>query len=388
METTEKTLPTRKEPPSLETLLQSVSEQVQALQKTWEITTLEPESAGLKAGLKRMIHKLVAHPLRKQSNVNWALVSVLSSLEGALRQVIDQKAAQAEADRLSRQVLDLTEKQRTMAALLNDIKEDLARVPDTTMKIATLESRLGRLQRTGGEPASSPVATFTPPAQPEGEIDYFLFEAKFRGSRDSIRARHRMYLPYVEEQAPVLDIGCGRGEFLELVHNEGIACFGVDLNADMAEFCRSMGLDVQHEDAFSFLARQASGSLGAIFLGQVVEHMPPNAVAHLFEMALDKLRVGGLLIAETVNPLCPTAFANFFLDPTHDRPMHPELLMFLAESKGFQPVEYLFSSVQGELPALLKSNRGQPEGCDRYMDFAVICRRPAETALEEGSHVS
>ncbi len=354
--------------------------QIRRMQQDWDPMAAPPSNL-----LKRVIRRFLSTYLKRQANFNWRLTAALSLAEDALRRLGQEKASVGAIDRLAHQMQTLEDENRALRKRLfelNDQFDSFRRVSDGEV----MEHRLNRLERalsTSG-PAAQPVKPAeglhaSLPDSYGGAIDYFKFEARFRGSREAIRELHRMYLPYVEAQAPVLDIGCGRGEFLELLKNSGIPCMGVDLDFDMADFCRSIGLDVQHDDAFAYLSRQENGSLGAIFLGQVVEHMSPGAVATLLGIGLEKLRPGGILIAETVNPICSTALANFYLDPTHERPVHPELLMFLAESKGFEPVEYLFSTPLGELPATLHARQGQPESGDRYMDYAVIVRRPDST---------
>lgn len=211
-----------------------------------------------------------------------------------------------------------------------------------------------------------------------GGIDYFKFEARFRGSRESIRRRHEVYVPLMLASGPVVDIGCGRGEFLEALRDAGLKGMGVELDPDMTAFCQSLDLDVRLGSGEAFLAAMADASLGGVFLGQVVEHMTPAALAELLAMSIQRLQPGAAFVAETPNPVCPTALANFFIDPTHVRPVHPELFGFLAEAAGFTDIEFLFTSPLGDLPPVLRSDRAQPEGADRYMDYALVARRPPE----------
>src|SRR5207248_1948332 len=125
------------------------------------------------------------------------------------------------------------------------------------------------------------------------------------------------YLPLLSGAAPVLDAGCGRGELLDLLRARNIRARGVDSNASMVELCRSRGLDVERGDLVSYLVGQADESLGGLVAIQVVEHLEPAYLARFLEAAMHTLRAGGVLILETINPACWTAFFDVYLrDPT------------------------------------------------------------------------
>src|SRR6188472_231332 len=126
-----------------------------------------------------------------------------------------------------------------------------------------------------------------------------------RGSTADVRERQRPYVDDFRGAAPVLDVGCGRGEFLGLLREAGIEARGVDADADMVAFARGAGLDVVQADAVAYLEGLDDGSLGGVFAAQLVEHLPPAALLRLLQLAARKLRPGGLLVAETINPLSP-----------------------------------------------------------------------------------
>lgn len=165
--------------------------------------------------------------------------------------------------------------------------------------------------------------------------DYADFEAVFRGSRERVAGLVRPYVDLLAEQAPVLDFGCGRGELVELLEAAGIEAEGVDQDAGMAEQARALGLAVEVGDGLERLAALASGSLGAVVSVQVVEHLPPPALRRMLELALDRLRPGGLFVAETVNPHAPHALKTFWVDLTHQHPLFPEVMLALAADVGF-----------------------------------------------------
>ena len=165
---------------------------------------------------------------------------------------------------------------------------------------------------------------------------YTAFENLFRGSREEIQARQQADAELFRDRAPVVDLGCGRGEFLELLAAGGVDAFGVESNANAVRECRDKGLRVVHGDLLGTLGDRDAGSLGGVYASQVVEHLPPAALGALFAEAHRTLRAGGLLVLETPNPASVLAFHGTFIrDPTHERPLHPETLRFLAAAAGF-----------------------------------------------------
>jgi SAM-dependent methyltransferase len=232
------------------------------------------------------------------------------------------------------------------------------------------EERLLRLERRGG--ATAAPATVATQPRADALPDYFAFESKMRGSTEHVRRGQRVYVDDFRDGAPVLDVGCGRGEFLGLLRDAGIGARGIDADADMVAYARGEGLDVEQADALDHLAGLADASLGGIFMAQVVEHLPPLALARLLELAHAKLRRGGILVAETINPLSPLALRNYFADLTHAQPLVPETLEQLARHAGFADT------------AIRYANAPEPaEGADPRLneivfaplDYALIARR-------------
>ena len=174
---------------------------------------------------------------------------------------------------------------------------------------------------------------------------YLSFEDEFRGSQVEIRRRLMEYVPKFSGLRDVLDIGCGRGEFLELLREAGISARGLDINHEMVEASRARGLDVAEGDALSYVASLPDDSLGGVFAAQVVEHLDPAYLARLLETAAHKVRRGGLIVLETINPACWVAFFESYLrDLTHVRPLHPETLKHLLRVSGFPAVDLEYKS--------------------------------------------
>ena len=290
-------------------------------ERVWPVTFDQPvhRRGGLKGALEHPVKRTVRRLVR------WYVEPV------ALDQRTFNEAVLKLVDELHERV----------DSVLRDVRGTEARVGDAEAgserlgRLAgELEQRLTRVERRGG--ASGTVA-----AQPRAAAlpDYFAFEARMRGSTETIRERQRPYLEDFRDHGPVLDLGCGRGEFLGLLREAGVEARGVDADADMVAFARGEGLDVEQADALAYLEAADDGSLGGIFAAQLVEHLPPAHLVRLLELAHAKLRPGGILVAETINPLAPRALRDYFADLTHAQPLVPETLALLVGGAGFARVD-------------------------------------------------
>ena len=171
---------------------------------------------------------------------------------------------------------------------------------------------------------------------------YCAFEEQFRGSREEVARRLAVYLPVLEQagvreaESPVLDLGCGRGDWLELLGQHDYAARGVDLNEEFVVHGQQRGMDVVHADAVEYLSSQPEGSCAAVTSFHVVEHLAPGRLVDLLAQTHRVLRPGGIFILETPNPENHVVGAcTFYLDPSHVAPLPPELLQFLTEQAGF-----------------------------------------------------
>ena len=190
-------------------------------------------------------------------------------------------------------------------------------------------------------------------------LNYFVFEDKFRGSRKDVKRRQTLFLQYFEGCSKVLDIGSGRGEFLELMQENSVGASGVDIDTTMVDYCRSRGFSVELMDALTYLEGLDDASLDGIFIDQVVEHLEPSFLVRLLALCHKKLKYGFYLVAETVNPLSFFSFANFYIDMSHVRPVHPETLRFLFDNAGFRELEVNFHSPVTEDARLQKMPEGE-----------------------------
>lgn len=177
---------------------------------------------------------------------------------------------------------------------------------------------------------------------PQLESLYSALEDQFRGTREEIKERCREYLPFVKDSAPVIDLGCGRGEWLELLREAEIEARGVDGNHLQIEQCRARGLDVTEGDFLVNLKGMAAESVGAITGFHIIEHLSFNALVVLLNEVMRVLRPGGIVIFETPNPENVVVGSHYFyLDPTHRHPLPSELMEFVFKHHGFRDIEVL-----------------------------------------------
>ena len=178
---------------------------------------------------------------------------------------------------------------------------------------------------------------------------YVSFEDRFRGSRDEIKQRLEFYLPFFKEgppgmeQAEILDIGCGRGEWLELLRDAHLNARGIDMNQVMVDQCREQGLSVTAADALTYLQTVNEKSLGAITAFHLIEHLDLGTLVNMINETMRVLRPGGLVLFETPNPEnIAVGACNFYADPTHRNPIYPPTIQFIIEQRGFHDVKLLY----------------------------------------------
>jgi len=215
-------------------------------------------------------------------------------------------------------------------------------------KFALLRDQLDRLLAVLEEkklPAAADVKELIGPLE---DGLYTEFETRFRGSEDDIKRQQAPHLIHFKPGGKVLDLGCGRGEFLDLLKKNGFEGFGVDANSRMVDICLEKGLNGAKGDLLEVLAARPDGSLDGIFSSQVIEHLPPAYLKKMIAVSRAKLAPGGAIVLETVNPASVFALVQvYFLDLTHQRPVHPQALKFLLESSGFDSVEIRYSAELG-----------------------------------------
>ena len=283
-----------------------------------------------------------------------------------------------------------------LASLASSQQEMRASIGVLHQAAQTLKREVARLAESGVTASSAAAEAAAIPARQLESIDsgtYVGFEDRFRGSTNDIRQRVSEYLPFFEGARDVLDIGCGRGEFLTLLRERGIQARGIDINGSMVDVCRQQGIDATQADALSYLRAQPDGSLGGLFAAQVVEHLEPRYLTGLLNAAFDKLRPGAPIILETINPACWFAFFESYIrDITHVRPIHPDTLTYLLIASGFQHVDVRYRAPypeheklqpiapQAALGDSVDTLNANVERLNRllftWLDYAAIGRRP------------
>jgi 2-polyprenyl-3-methyl-5-hydroxy-6-metoxy-1,4-benzoquinol methylase len=205
---------------------------------------------------------------------------------------------------------------------------DLDRTPqDTVAGLADVRSRLERLE------AAEAARRFTP------WFGAATFEDQFRGSATDLRDRYQDLAARLAGCSPVADLGCGRGEFVQLLVDLGVDVKGIEVDRTLVEAGRDAGLPIEFGDAVGWLAAEPDGSLGGISMIQVIEHLTPKDRTEVVRLAAEKLRPGGRIVVETLNPQSLYIFARaFYADPTHDTPVHPAYLEFLLKEAGFTEI--------------------------------------------------
>jgi len=254
---------------------------------------------------------------------------------------------------------------------------DMEKIRGEYDRLIHTELRLLRQKLSAG-PVPLLAPALTPAPQETPDIDWAAFAGRFRGSEEKTREQQKCYVGRFDgANGQVLDIGCGRGEFLEAAKAAGLAARGVDQSHESVALCRSKGLDVEQGDLFEYLETLADGSLGGAHCAQVVEHLPPAAVPRLVRLLAQKLRSGELVAIETPNPECLAIFAtHFYLDPTHTRPVPAALLRFYLESAGFGSIaiERLTPAVDS-MPALAELPAAVRDTFFGGLDYAIFARK-------------
>ncbi len=213
---------------------------------------------------------------------------------------------------------------------------DIEKVRMEYERLIHSELRLIR-QRAAVAPQATSAVT---PHLPHESYDALKFAEKFRGSEEYVRKNLEFYRSHFEGKREVLDIGCGRGEFLALARELGANARGIDLSEECVAMCRAKGLEAETADLFVYLNNLADASLDGIFCSQVIEHLPVERLPEMIGLAARKLTRNGVMAIETPNPECLAIFAtHFYLDPTHTRPVPPVLTAFYMEEAGLGRIE-------------------------------------------------
>jgi SAM-dependent methyltransferase len=388
--------------------------QLERLNTLYQIIDAAPSGGGgLKARLASGARRLLGRVLSRQQEFNAVLVDHINrnvnvgyeAHYASIRTIewIGDAVDRCEStrDHFQRHLEALLARERrndaAVTALAAQHEELRASISVIQQGIHSLKRALENPKAQIPSPKSQELSSPELPASPGSQFDdldshkYVGFEDEFRGSPQEIRRRVEEYLPIFEKASDVLDVGCGRGEFLELLRERGIRARGIDVNAAMAEVCRGKGLDAETGDALTYLRALPDASLGGLFAAQVVEHLEPRYLTWLLDAAFDKLRPGAPIVLETINPACWFAFFESYIrDLTHVRPVHPDTLKYLLIATGFQHVDIKYRAPYPEseklqpvvaptLGDLVETLNANVEKINRllftYLDYAAVAIR-------------
>jgi len=350
----------------------------------------QEELLALRESLERAVSRIGGLEHNRQletglERLGGRIAEAIGSVERGLQQVTSALSAQLQAETHTREgladVVGRADRLERLAATLNVQLQAEGRAREALALVVNGQAGNHGEILGGPEP---PVSLLS-----HASIDalYEQFEDTFRGKRELIKERQQVYLPCLREaqagsiSAPVLDLGCGRGEWLELLADHHLAAGGVDSNPGMVERCRALGIDVTLGDALNHLRGLADGSLGAVTSFHMVEHMPFEIVIALLDEALRVLRTGGVLILETPNPQNVLVGSNtFWLDPTHVKPIPSPTLRFFVEARGFRGVEIWNLQPNTAAVRLPEDPAGIGTRLNDYLygpqDYGIIARRP------------
>src|SRR5215475_7293396 len=372
--------------------------QLERLNTLYRIIDQAPAGAGLKARLASGARRLLGRVLSRQQEFNAVLVdhinrnmalgleahhSSVNTIEWMAGTIDGYKDARDEVERHLEALLARERRNdtavRALAAQLEELRAALSVVQQAAHN---LKREIEKLSANPKSQIPNPKSQSNPQSRPPNPVPnsqfddldshkYVGFEDQFRGSPDEIRRRVEEYLPLFANASDVVDVGCGRGEFLELLRDRGVRARGIDVNPAMVEVCRGKGLHAEAGDALAYLGGLPDGSLGGLFAAQVVEHLEPRYLMRLLDAAFDKLRPGAPIVLETINPSCWFAFFESYIrDLTHVRPVHPDTLKYLLIATGFQRVEIRYRAPYPEADKLqaLAQSGGAPTSLDDMLE--------------------
>ena len=326
-----------------------------------------------------LVRRQINSVLREQEK----LIETQSAFRADLSLRVNQttQQAQRQAEVVERHTAELQGLNTEIEKQIDQLTERLQKF---RMDIAQQETRLSRLLD-GNDRSSAPAV---PSGETRQEKDhlldslYFSLEDVLRGTPEQIKEAVKSYLPILQRagiQSDILDVGCGRGEWLEVLRDAGLQARGIDTNRILVQRCQDLSLDVVESDALTYLESLPDGKLNVITAFHFAEHLPLETLVRFLDEAARTLKPGGLIILETPNPEnLLVGSCNFYLDPTHNNPIPIQTMKLLVEARGFRCEEVLklhaISSPRIEVKDQLTSH------FNHYlygpMNYAVVARKP------------
>jgi SAM-dependent methyltransferase len=345
----------------------------------------------------------LSHEMREQTKANRthfeALQKQLNDLKGTVQLQINSIIREQEkfARNLSTTQSELSERidltthhaarheaelQALKVQLEKQIDDLIERLQKSRMDIAQQETRLSRLLEGAAATPSTPAQLSHPEQDHLLDSLYFSLEDALRGTPEEIKEEVKVYLPVLQKagiSSDILDVACGRGEWLQVLREAGFQARGIDTNRILVQQCKELSLDVEERDALEFLGSLADGSLNAVTAFHFAEHLPLETLVRFLDEVGRTLKPGGLIILETPNPEnLLVGSCNFYLDPTHKNPIPIPTMKLLLEARGFRCEDVLklhaVSSTKIEVKDQLTSHLNH--FLYGPMNYAVIARKP------------
>jgi O-antigen chain-terminating methyltransferase len=348
--------------------------------------------------LQKIILKFHEHLFREQREVNNEILDVLQELSSIQLKTTEeintmqQDTLQAKfseidgnIDILQTKFSKLDDKVNITNDNVNITNQDIFRqIKDHKLNIIDMQRRLMLILEEARKRLPEPFSTqqidnILKEEDHIFDVMYATFEDKFRGTREDIKNRQKVYLPYIQEAsdktagAPIIDVGCGRGEWLELLKESGFNAKGIDLNKIMIKTCLELNLSVVESDAIDYLRSLPANSLCAVTGFHIIEHLPFKMLIALFDESFRVLKPGGIVIFETPNPenLMVGAY-TFYTDPSHIKPLVPVTMQFIAEERGFPKVKIKRLHKYSDYNNVSEQNKFITENFYNEMDYSVI----------------
>jgi len=393
-------------PPGLRAALGAVGVTIMHRLMFWYAPALQRTIGGLAGAMEDLIDMLdrMSHTSGPRTWTRESRLPAGSAPAGVLEVRLNEQARALEQERITtiglegslREQIELfqqleAEQRRKEEALgrrleAADERLQLLRreVLDQAHRLVSLAEEVRQVREGAGAPAPPEAGHSGGPGGHRDADDPALYaglEGEVRGTRGEAQARSKVYLPLIPREGPVLDLGCGRGEWLELLRQEGIAARGVDWNRLMVAECQDRRLEVEQAEALEYLARTPDGSLGAVTVLRLVEHFPLPHLVRLLDEVARVLRLGGMAIFETPNPEnILVAGRDFYRDPGRLHPIPAATLRFLVEARGLAPVEVLYLNPAGDSERLPENGESAvTRRFNRYFygprDYAVVSRK-------------
>ena len=325
------------------------------------------------------LQKMAQAQDRETQSLRAHLRDETSRLESSLQNSLENNLERKQTEVRTRAEVTEKELRAELARIFAKQQEVRSELVMKAQRTNVLLEKAGRQLSTSGRPDS--LQAMAQEASHNLDAFYLALEEQFRGSRDEIKARLRVYLPLITnvgigtEQTPILDVGCGRGEWLELLREKGLQASGIDSNRMQITQCRELGLRVEEAELLAYLRGLPDSSLGAVTGFHIVEHLPIDTLVAFLDETVRVVKPGGAVIFETPNPQnVLVGSCNFYFDPTHRNPLPSPVLQFLLESRGFQRVQVLLLNPSDEAP--VKGNTELAKRFNQYfygpMDYAVL----------------